>query len=1130
MSRRIPCRLAAAACLLAALFFGMATPTPALAGPAAPVVFQLTQADGSTFDARAFGDEWLNGVETLDGYTIVFDNDTRNWVYASLSAEGTLQPTRLVVGRDAPGGLTHRLRPAVSTESPPFGGTQAVPSGHNLGTQRILVLLVAFTDRPAVGTTAADWNQRFFGASGSVRDFYRQASYNGLDLVPAEETHGTSNDGVVGWLTLPYAHPNTGGSVGSINAQIVRDAIVAADPYVNFANFDTNHDGYISSTELHLFTILAGYETSYGGAGACQPNVWGHRSALSSAPRVDNVYVASGYGGGGYMQFGEWHCTASRPPGHAATIGIMAHELGHDLSLPDLYDTDGSSEGIGAWGIMGAGSWNGVTYSGDSPALPEAWSRWYEGWLTPIQVIGSLNNAWLPAASSSPTVYQLLDNPGGVDWEFYGQSGSGEYFLVENRQPTGYDAGLPGCGLLIWHIDETRTSSNSANANDARRLVDLEEADGLNQLDTGASRGDPGDPFPGSSNNPAFDDTTNPNARLYSGAASSASAVVRSGCASSMVADFTAPGSGTPAPTLTPFPTSTGDPTSSPNTPTATPSPTPTAGTPQACTPATFANDNGSPVGYSSNYQAGYLVGEVLAPDWTQYPIKLQSASFLLYRFAGAVASVTVRIRVYAIDAGLPDLQLGQSDPVNVTTFYPNWMTIDLSPYNIVINNPDPFMVVVEYLDGTAGTTPSVLLDSSAPIPVGRNFYNQDGSTNWIEHYNYWAAPSQVGYNMIRATGCTVFGGTPAPSPTASRTPSGTSSPTASPTRTPTGTRTPTRTSSPTASPTRTPTGTPSPTLTRTATATQAPSATPTGTRTPTFTSTASPTRAPTGTATPTLTRTATATRTPSATPTFTRTPTFTSTASPTRTTTGTATPTRTLTATATRTPGTTPTSTRTPTQAATLTRTPTATASPTAIPTSTLTGTASPTRTPSRTATPMPTATFTASASPTLTRTASPSPSVTRTPTWTASPTPLPTATQTPRPTVTPSPTNTVTASPTRTATATPTRTPSPTSSRTATTTASPTPTPSDTPSSTATPAPPTTNTPRPYPGPNQSPTPASAIGDFDNDGDVDAADVQVVAAQWRAEPHDLSLFDLDGDGDVDVVDVQFITALWGR
>jgi hypothetical protein len=90
-----------------------------------------------------------------------------------------------------------------------------------------------------------------------------------------------------------------------------------------------------------------------------------------------------------------------------------------------------------------------------------------------------------------------------------------EYFLLENRQKSGYDAGLPGTGLLIWHVDEFQTG----NTEETRKLVDLEEADGLNELDGSDDFGDSGDPFPGVSNNTTFDDSSNPNSRDNDGGA-----------------------------------------------------------------------------------------------------------------------------------------------------------------------------------------------------------------------------------------------------------------------------------------------------------------------------------------------------------------------------------------------------------------------------------------------------------------------------------------------------------------------------------------------------------------------------------------------------------------------------------
>ncbi len=65
-----------------------------------------------------------------------------------------------------------------------------------------------------------------------------------------------------------------------------------------------------------------------------------------------------------------------------------------------------------------------------------------------------------------------------MDWKFETHRGKGEYFLVENRQPVGFDAGLPACGVIVYHVDERVTSTNEANADDTHRLVDVEEADG----------------------------------------------------------------------------------------------------------------------------------------------------------------------------------------------------------------------------------------------------------------------------------------------------------------------------------------------------------------------------------------------------------------------------------------------------------------------------------------------------------------------------------------------------------------------------------------------------------------------------------------------------------------------------
>ncbi len=250
---------------------------------------------------------------------------------------------------------------------------------------------------------------------------------------------------------------------------------------------------------------------------------------------LDGKILGNPLYGGGYAQFGEIH------KDHPATIGIIAHELGHDLTWPDLYDTDYSSEGVGDWSIMGGGSWNKTLggYAGNSPAFPDAFLKWYQGWITPTAISGIQPGTVINQAETNPQAYILGTNPGGVNWNFGVASGVGEYFLVENRQLTGYDVGLPGCGLIITHIDELVTSGNGTNDNEFHPLVKIIEADGLNELQSGDDRGDSGDPFPGSTNNQSFNFNSTPSSRLYNNSDSLAAVSTISPCNSAMTATLT---------------------------------------------------------------------------------------------------------------------------------------------------------------------------------------------------------------------------------------------------------------------------------------------------------------------------------------------------------------------------------------------------------------------------------------------------------------------------------------------------------------------------------------------------------------------------------------------------------------
>ena len=200
------------------------------------------------------------------------------------------------------------------------------------------------------------------------------------------------------------------------------------------------------------------------------------------------------------------------------TVGVYVHEYGHFLGLPDLYDTDYTSAGAGDWTVMAGGSWNGVTLSGDRPAQQDAWSRYFLGWVTPTKLTGSVSGKTFQAVESSNDIYQFLNGSApGV---------TGEYFLAENRQLTGFDAALPGAGLLLWHVDEAKTNNTQewypgCVTCTGHYKVALIQADGLYSMEKDSnSRGDSGDPFKGGGGNRTIGHTTFPANDLYSGAAS----------------------------------------------------------------------------------------------------------------------------------------------------------------------------------------------------------------------------------------------------------------------------------------------------------------------------------------------------------------------------------------------------------------------------------------------------------------------------------------------------------------------------------------------------------------------------------------------------------------------------------
>jgi M6 family metalloprotease-like protein len=369
------------------------------------------------------------------------------------------------------------------------------------------VLLGKYADVSTTYFNASDYDQLLFGENptGSMKDYYNEISYGNF-LVD-----GTSGGWYESTLTMAQAVSNAKEYVAGIAA--------LADDDFDYAAYDNDgpdnepnsgdDDGYVDG----ILVVYSGCGAEWGSG---NDNLWPHMSSLGAYEyetndigfNGSNIIVSSYAVNPELAGGGDCYTDIIRP------MGVYAHEFGHILGLPDLYDrddSDGNSEGLGEWCLMASGSWMG--WAGDRPAHMSSWCKIQMGWIEPTVLDNSTTAIEIPQLVTSPFALKVWEDD--YHWS--------RYFLIENRQAVGFDSELHGPGLIVYHVDENRGwgvngwSFGSVNDDEQNKLVDLEEADGDNHLDNEINRGDNGDPFPGTSGNRTFDDNSNPSATRNDG-------------------------------------------------------------------------------------------------------------------------------------------------------------------------------------------------------------------------------------------------------------------------------------------------------------------------------------------------------------------------------------------------------------------------------------------------------------------------------------------------------------------------------------------------------------------------------------------------------------------------------------
>lgn len=362
------------------------------------------------------------------------------------------------------------------------------------GTLRPLVVLIEFSDKPRTLDNTELVNI-FFGAAPtlSVANYWEEVSYRNFSLTRNINGDGTSPD-VVGWLKpVPLSStpgPNEFRSSVNTYAQIV-DPVVGVNQN-NFAALVRSLADYLDNTTSlpladyadpatgnvnSLVLVHAGFGSEDTGP---VPGV-GYTELYSHAARVGPIGTTKKTAGGLTVSFVDYFTVPERlsfTPGGAAVpsriaAGVIVHEMGHLLGLPDLYPTasaDGVAaadfSGVGVFDLMGYGVWgDNARGRPDNPSHLSAWSKTEMGWLVPAirsKSQPSPDNALslsLDPVESFPQSYKIYPN---------GPGDESQYFLVENRRRDDaeamFDKRLPSDGALIWRVDNEKMQTWRASA------------------------------------------------------------------------------------------------------------------------------------------------------------------------------------------------------------------------------------------------------------------------------------------------------------------------------------------------------------------------------------------------------------------------------------------------------------------------------------------------------------------------------------------------------------------------------------------------------------------------------------------------------------------------------------------
>lgn len=432
----------------------------------------FTLKTGQTVQVQLCGDEFLHFWEDKDGNRYSYD-----------TSDG-LKPANMAQLRTRAQVMRQQACPdniiKKSLLTGANGSTSLTRASSYMGKKRCLILLAQFSDKKFTMNDPKAFYNRVANEpgfsegnfKGSVADYFKAQSNGKFEM----------NFDVMGPYTLgeqAYYGKNEGDQQ-DVNVQAMISGCLgkAASEGIDFSPYDWDGDGEMEM----VFVVYAGRGEATGGD---VNTIWPHKGRMTNPVKCGNKTLTN------------YACSNELSVSNEVDgIGTICHEFSHCFGYPDAYDVNYSGlYGMGTWDLMCQGNYNG---NGFTPAGYTAYEKYAAGWITPIELKENTSVSGMKPLAEGGDAY-IFKNPNNSD----------EYYLIENRQKKGWDAGLAGSGIIINHIDYNLKAWNynipnsmMSGINDHERIT-LIPADNIK-----SDKNEENDPWPYGNKNRLANNTT----------------------------------------------------------------------------------------------------------------------------------------------------------------------------------------------------------------------------------------------------------------------------------------------------------------------------------------------------------------------------------------------------------------------------------------------------------------------------------------------------------------------------------------------------------------------------------------------------------------------------------------------